>query len=97
MSSKLPSELALVAQLIDAQPPDVQELFQYALVMLMVQDGKAEIIEHKTTDREYLTVRTIAGELFSLAKPDVGEDQLKGIEQMVQEVLEADSRGKESS
>jgi hypothetical protein len=34
---------------------------------LLVEDGEAEIIEHRTMDtREWVTVRTVGGELFSI-------------------------------
>lgn len=96
MSHDLPPDMTLIARLIDAQPLEVQELFRFALVMSMVRDGRAEIIEQYSSDREYIAVRTNSGKLFSLAKPNVSEDQLKRVDQIVREVLDTDKHGTEN-
>lgn len=38
--SGLPTEFDSLSRLVDAQEPNVREMFQYALVLLMVEDGK---------------------------------------------------------
>ncbi len=62
---------------------------QYALALLMVKDGKAEIIEQRTVGiREQLTVRTVPSDTFTLVKPDISDALLAQMREMVQEVLE---------
>ncbi len=38
--STLPHDLALLARIVDAQPPDVQVLFQYGMTMLLIEERK---------------------------------------------------------
>ena len=88
---ELPSELQDLAQLLDDQPEDVQELFRYALVMLMIEDNKAQIIERQSVDNlEYLTVKTNAGDVFEILKPQVSEDVLAKMRARAREILEQD-------
>ena len=86
--SKLPPELQALAQPMDEQPEDVQELFRYALTMLMVEDGKAKIVETNHVDNpEYLTVETSAGDVFKILKPQVSDDLLGKMRALAREIL----------
>ncbi len=68
----LPPQFAALSQIIDAQPPEMQELFQYALAMLLVEDGKASIVERRTIDgREWIYILTTGHELFGVVEPEV--------------------------
>jgi len=88
---ELPSELQDLARILDDQPEDVQELFRYALVMLMVEDNKAQIIETEIVDNlEFRTVRTNAGDVFDILKPQVSEDLLAKMRALAREILEQD-------
>ncbi len=90
----LPPELQAIAQLMDEQPEDVRELFQYALTMLMIEDGKAKIVEtHHVDNLEYLTVETSAGDVFEIIKPQVREDLLGKMRALAREILEQDRKG----
>lgn len=87
----LPPNLQDLARLLDDQPEDVQELFRYALVMLMIEDNKARIIETENVDNlEYLTVETSAGEVFEILKPQVSEDLLAMLRALARQILEQD-------
>lgn len=80
--------LALLARAVDGQSPAVRELFQYALVMLMVEDGQATMIERHVIDaREHLTFRTSQNESFTIIKPAASPARLERIRQMAREVL----------
>lgn len=87
-SYHLSRELQDVAEVIDQQPANVRELFQYTLVMLMVEDGKAEIIETREVDgRTEFTIRTCTPEIFQIMKPDVSEQQLAKMRELAREEL----------
>ncbi len=89
--SDLPPDLAMLARVVDRQSPAARELFHDALILLMVEDGKAEIVEHRMVDaREWVTVRTVAGELFSIVKPDESDDMLETLKVLVREILSAE-------
>jgi hypothetical protein len=91
-SSHLSPVLEMFARIFDGQSPQVRELFQYALVMLSVEDGRAEVIERHTIDlREHLTFKTVTGDLFTIVKPDVSAELLAHVTALVREVLQEDS------
>jgi hypothetical protein len=57
---ELPPEFAMLFRIVDAQAPNVREMFQDALTMLIVEDDKAKIVEqHAVGIREHLTLRTV--------------------------------------
>jgi len=86
--SSLPPELAMLARAVDGQSPAVRELFQYALVMLMVEDGSVTMIERHVIDaREHLTFKTSQNESFTIIKPEASPELLEGVRQMAREVL----------
>jgi hypothetical protein len=88
-SSTLPPEFDILSRIADAQEPSSRELFQYALALLMVEDGKAEIVERRMMNmRERVTLRTAAGETFTLLAPDVIEELLAQSREIVREVLD---------
>ncbi len=88
MNTNLPPELSALAQIVDAQPPAMQELFQYALAMLLVEDGKANIVERRTIDgRAWIYLLTSSHELFSVVEPKVGEDVLAHLREMARDAL----------
>jgi hypothetical protein len=90
-ASDLPPDLAMLARVVDRQSPATRELFQYALVLMLIEDGKAEIVERRRVDRrEWVTVRTVAGELFSIAKPDESDEMLETLKVLAREILDAE-------
>lgn len=77
--------------MIDRQPANVRELFQYALIMLMVEDGKAEIIEMEEVDgRTEFTIRTSTPEIFQVMKPEANEELLARMRELAREELGRD-------
>ncbi len=43
-------ELAMLARVVDQQSPTARDLLHYALVLLLIEDGKAEIIARRKVD-----------------------------------------------
>jgi hypothetical protein len=88
MDSPFPSKYEMFGRILDGQSPQVRELIQYAIAILAVEDGTAELIERHVIDaREHLTFRTSAGETFTLVKPDVSVEELEGAREMAREAL----------
>jgi hypothetical protein len=89
---ELPPELDAFASYLDAQLPNVRELFHYALAMLMIEDAKAKIVETHTTDdrRQRMLIQTIAGDSFSIAKPLVEHALLEQMMKIAREVVAED-------
>jgi hypothetical protein len=71
----LPAEIDQVADLLSKQRPEVRDLFRYALVLAMIDDEKAHVIgTREEEDREWLTVETIAGDVFEIERPPISEE-----------------------
>jgi hypothetical protein len=71
----LPPEIEQVADLRSKQRPEVCDLFRFALVLAMIDDEKARVIGTRVDEgREWLTVETLAGDAFEIARPPISED-----------------------
>jgi hypothetical protein len=94
----LSPQLDAIAKLFDDQPEEVRELFQYALAMLMVEDTKAKIVErHRVDNLEYLTIETIAGDVFEIIRPQVSEDLLTTLRVLARDVLDQDKASNDNA
>jgi hypothetical protein len=93
-SSSIPPELEMLSRIVDGQSPMVREIFQYALIMLMVENDKAEVLDRRVIDaREYLTFKTNAGETFTIVKPDVSPELLEQVREAAREITREDDAG----
>jgi hypothetical protein len=71
----LSPEIEQVADLLSKQSPQVRELFRYTLVLAMIDDEKARITGTRLIGcRECLAVRTIAGDVFEIARPPISDE-----------------------
>jgi hypothetical protein len=71
----LPPEFEHLADLIGEQPAHVRDLFRYALVLAMIDDEKARVTPTRVEEeRERLTVETVAGDVFEVARPPISEE-----------------------
>jgi hypothetical protein len=98
MENNLPPDLEMLSRMIDGQPPQVRELFHYALAMLMVENGKAEITErHHVDNLEHLNIKTTAGDVFEILTPQVSDERLQQSRTLARETLRQDRAGKEDN
>jgi len=87
--ANLPPELQQLATHMDAQPAHVQVIFQYCLYLMMVQAGKVELIETTPSDSGPLcTFRTVAGDMFTLVKPQIRPEQEAALIEQLREILD---------
>ena len=88
----LPPELDALASYLDGQVPDVRELFQYSLAMLMIEAKKAKVVETHTTDdgRQHMLIWTISDDSFSIVKPLVSAELLERMMGLVRGIAAQD-------
>ena len=61
--SDLPPEFQDVLDAVSAERPEVQALWRYAMVLMMIDDEKAWVIATRVEDgQELIAVRTVVGE-----------------------------------
>ena len=76
-TSEISPDLTLFARTIDVQLPVASELYHSTLTLLMLEDNKAEwIARHVIDQREHLSFKTIAGDQYTLIKPNLSVEQL---------------------
>ncbi len=82
-------DINMLSDMVDAQSPELRELFQYALGILLVEKGEAEIAEqHRIDERTWLIMRTASGDLFSAVKPEGNDRRLATMRAIAAECLE---------
>lgn len=87
-ASNLPPDLGALSRIIDDQPPEMRELFQFALAMLLVEDHKAMIVHQGVLDAcEIIYLWTTGKEVFNVVKPVVGDDVLARLREMARDAL----------
>ena len=67
-TNNLPSKLQPFASLLDAQPPEVQEAFQFLLATAMHEAGKFELLNVAEVDGRWHYTFSGAGEVFSVVQ-----------------------------
>ena len=87
--TSLPFELAAFASLLDAQPASARDAFNYCLALLMVEAGKARLVETVPGENGAVCVfESSAGEQFSLPKPAMTDKMEAGVKEMLREILD---------
>ena len=86
------SDVEALEAFLDSQPPDVRELFQYALAMLMVEEDQGVFgVESTAADgRTHVQVLMRSGHSFTVTRPVVNDSML---EQMMAIVRLAKAKG----
>ena len=89
----LPPELQHVAELLSKQRPEVRDLFRYALMLAMIDDEKAHVIgTRKKNGQEWLTIKTLAGDVFEIIRPPISEKVEAELMRQVRAII-ADEEG----
>jgi len=91
----LPPEFEPLLQNLESQPESVREIFHYALVLLMVDDEKARVLETYEEDGRIMwRVQTITGDTLCVVRPPISDDVeqvlLNRIRQMMAEDFESE-------
>jgi len=85
-TADLPPKLQAFASLLDAQPPEVQEAFQFLLATAMHEAGKFELLNvAEVADRWHYTLSG-AGEVFSAVRPEMSKEMERQIREEVREI-----------
>jgi len=88
MGEDLPPEMQAFARLIDAQPLAVQEAFQFCLAIAMQEAGKLELIGvTRVGDRIHYAFRSIAGDVFSIVRPEITKEVERGLRGELRQIL----------
>jgi len=73
--------------MLDAQPPEVQEAFQWLLATSMHKAGKFELLNVAEVDGRWHYAFRGAGEVFSVVRPDLTKEMGRRVREGVREIL----------
>ena len=91
MSDQLPPELQQLASFLDAQPGPIQIAFQYCLSVLMVEAGKAKLINTEPGENGAMcTFQTAAGDVFSVIKPPMSIEQEAALIEQLRDIVDGE-------
>jgi hypothetical protein len=77
MSDRMAPYLSAFAALLDAQPEPVRAAFNYCLALVMVEAGKARLVETQPGEAGTICVfESVAGQRFSLARPSMSDEEI---------------------
>lgn len=92
MDTNLPPEFQPLLVELAAQPENVHAMWRYAVVLMMIDDEKARVIETRQQgDETHLTVQTLAGERFSIARPAMSEETERVLLEQIRAIVEDES------
>src|SRR5574341_1370235 len=87
--TNLSAEFEELSKLIDKQPESVREPFHYALAVLLIENRTATVVDTFSRDnREYITVRTNSGDIFTVVRPSLSPGRLDYFTAMVREIID---------
>ena len=86
-TTTLPPKLQAFASLLDAQPPEAQEAFQFLLATAMHEAGKFELVSAAEVDGRWHYTFSRAGEVFSVVRPEMSKETERRVRGMVREIL----------
>jgi len=73
--------------LLNAQPPKVQEAFQFLLATAMHEAGKFELVNVVEVDGRWHYTYKGAGEVFSVVRSEMSKEMERRVRAMVREIL----------
>ena len=75
IQSELTLELERVAALVNEQPPEARQAFQFCLAVAMEEEGAAKLINTAQVDGQtWYSYETVAGDVFSVVRPEIGAE-----------------------
>ena len=84
----LTPEIQMIGAYVDAQPQTVREAFQYCLALMMVESGKAQLVETIPGDEGIIChFETVAGDSFAIKRPVMSQNQEAEILEAINEIL----------
>jgi len=84
----LTPEIQMIGAYVDAQPQTVREAFQYCLALMMVESGKAKLVETIPGDEGTIChFETVAGDSFAIKRPVMSQNQEAEILEAINEIL----------
>ena len=86
-TTDLPPKLQAFASLLDAQPPGVQEAFQFLLATAMHEAGKFELLNVAEVGGRWYYTFSGAGEVFSVVRPEMSKETERQVREAVREIL----------
>ena len=86
-TNNLPLNLQAFGSLLDAQPAEVQEAFQFLLATAMHEAGKFKLLNVAEVDGRWHYTYSGAGDVFSVVRPEMSKQMERRVREVVREIL----------
>ncbi len=83
----VPPELQAFASLLDSQPPQVQEAFQFLLATAMHEAGRFELLNVAEVDGRWHYTFSGADEVFSVVRPEMSKAMEREVKEGIRQIL----------
>jgi len=91
--NELPSDLERLAAFVDQQPPGVREAFHFLLAVALEESGKATLINiARVEGRTHYSYRTVAGDVFTVIRPNIDAEMERAVRHELVGILEEDGQ-----
>lgn len=91
--NNLPPEFQPLLSELARQPQNVRALWRYAIVLLLIDDEKARVVDSQWNGENlHLIVQTVAGERFSIVHPAMSEETEKLLLERIREIVEEEEQ-----
>ena len=81
-------EIKALAQILNSQPTEMQEAFEFLLVTAMQDAGKYELLNVAEVGGRWHYTFGRADEVFSLVRPEMDKDAERKVREMMRDMLE---------
>jgi hypothetical protein len=83
-----PAELEGFTEFLDAQPPGLQNIYQYCLCLIMVEADKIELVDTRVGEEGVISVfRSSDGQEFDVVKPKIYEPDEERLVETLRKLL----------
>ena len=88
-TNHLSPELQAFASLLDAQPAEVQEAFQFLLATAMHEAGKFELLNVAEVEGRWHYTFSGTGEVFSVVRPEMSKEMARRIKRGLRDGMQS--------
>lgn len=89
MDLSLPPEFGPLLDELASAPENVRAMWRYAIVLLMIDDEKARVIDSRWDGEQLqLNVQTVTGERFTITRPAMSEETERELLEQIRSIIE---------
>jgi hypothetical protein len=86
---ELTPELQRLAELVDQQPPEVRQAFQFCIAVAMEENGRGRLVNTSEVDGQtWYSYESLAGEVLSVVRPQIDAETEREVREWLVGLIE---------